>query len=337
MPLILCGIDEAGYGPLLGPLCVAAATFRIDDWSPGDPAPDLWKRMARGVCRSPSDRRRRIAIDDSKKLKLPNSSGTRHPLTYLERAVLAALALRDRRPATDAELLDELGCAAPAGPDALPWYRCEASPIPLAWTAPEIAIAANTLASAAGAGGVTLIDLRCRAVPEHEFNAAVRATGTKAAAGEHVIRAAIANAWHRDAVGLAEPAGPRIVCDRQGGRIAYGAMLSAAVPEADVRTVEESARRSRYELVPARRDAGPRHLSVIFQPEAESDCLAVALASMTAKLVRELYMARFNRFWCARMPELKPTAGYREDARRWLRDAEPVLTPADLETLIRIA
>ena len=45
--------------------------------------------------------------------------------------------------------------------------------------------------------------------------------------------------------------------------------------------------------------------------------LPVALASMTAKYLRELAMAAFNSFWQQQVPGLKPTAGYPQDARRF--------------------
>ena len=70
-------------------------------------------------------------------------------------------------------------------------------------------------------------------------------------------------------------------------------------------------------------------------PEAERQHLPVALASMTAKYVRELFMLRFNRFFSRAVPELRPTAGYVTDARRFLSDVQPVierlrLTPSRL-------
>ena len=38
---------------------------------------------------------------------------------------------------------------------------------------------------------------------------------------------------------------------------------------------------------------------------------------MTAKYLRETAMRPFNEFWCARVPGLKPTAGYPVDAKRF--------------------
>jgi hypothetical protein len=41
---------------------------------------------------------------------------------------------------------------------------------------------------------------------------------------------------------------------------------------------------------------------------------------MVSKYVRELFLRRFNRYWQAQQPGLRPTAGYVQDARRFLRD-----------------
>jgi hypothetical protein len=41
-------------------------------------------------------------------------------------------------------------------------------------------------------------------------------------------------------------------------------------------------------------------------------------------------MIRFNRFFQGHMPELRPTAGYVTDARRYLRDIEPLIQSFNL-------
>jgi hypothetical protein len=38
---------------------------------------------------------------------------------------------------------------------------------------------------------------------------------------------------------------------------------------------------------------------------------------MTAKYHRELAMRAFNAFWTARLPDLRPTAGYPKDSHRF--------------------
>lgn len=382
MGLIYCGIDEAGYGPMLGPLCVGFSAFRLETWDPQAGAPDLWKLLRQGVCRDGADKRRRIAIADSKKLKLSNQHKTKHPLTHLERGVLAFAGLLDRVPrlsepcgdgtdspddrhgrhgrGTPGQGLDsDAGLFAALGVKLEPhgWYGGEPTPLPQGCTADQIAIARNKVALACDGAGVEPLALACIAVGEREFNEVVRTGGSKGhVTGQTFVRylRRALERWGRGSDDL------RIVCDRHGGRTSYRTMIEAAVrgPGYEIETLEESERCSRYAISacgadrPPARPPGsvqadsPRHndppaaspsIVLHFLPEAEDSHLPVALASMTAKLVRELAMARFNRYWCLRMPELKPTAGYTLDARRWLRDAEGILREEDREALVRMA
>lgn len=331
MALILAGIDEAGYGPLLGPLCVGAAVFRIDHWDQSEGAPDLWAMLSEGVCRKPSDKRRRVAVEDSKKLKLANSSTTHHPLTHLERGVLAFLAAAGARPSTDLELFDVLT----AGREPHPWYSGGGRPVPVAHDPAQIGIAANEVARAMHAAGIELAALRCRAIGERMFNDVVDQTGTKAAATELAIGSFLRGIWEKWGGEEDNPeGGPRVVCDRQGGRTNYAPVLARLVPGAEVAVLDESARCCRYRL-----SGDGKTMTVLFMTEAEGEYLPVALASMAAKYTRELMMARFNAYWCGLCPELKPTAGYTQDARRWLRDAvrAGVLGGEDRRTMVRRA
>ena len=43
---------------------------------------------------------------------------------------------------------------------------------------------------------------------------------------------------------------------------------------------------------------------------------------MISKYTRELFMRGFNLFWRRAQPDVKPTAGYVQDARRFLRDTQ---------------
>ena len=51
MALIIAGIDEAGYGPTLGPLCVGMSAFAMPDPQIPSPTPDLWKLLDAAICR----------------------------------------------------------------------------------------------------------------------------------------------------------------------------------------------------------------------------------------------------------------------------------------------
>ena len=54
----------------------------------------------------------------------------------------------------------------------------------------------------------------------------------------------------------------------------------------------------------------------------------VALASVLAKTVRELFMESLNTWFAEQVPGVRPTAGYPQDARRFLEDVASVLDRA---------
>ncbi len=347
MPLVIVGIDEAGYGPLLGPLVVARSSFRVRDWEPSKPAPDLWKLLKAATCRKASDKARRIPFDDSKKLKRPNDSG--EPLAHLLRGVLAMLALGEsgRRPVNDLEFFEALGVVV----EPQVWYEGEPLPLPGYDTDSRCAgvgIDANALASAMHEAGIELLDIRAIAIGERTFNHIVKCEGNKSATTAMAIGQHVRYAWERWG-GEAVEGGPRIVCDRQGGRADYTGPIREWLPDAaaaidsgsgTLQTVEQSETRSRYRVASPGAGA-PRQATLSFEVDSESAHLPIALASMTAKLTRELLMARFNRYWSERAAaagiELKPTAGYYTDAKRWLGDAKTVFTADERRTMVRIA
>ena len=90
--------------------------------------------------------------------------------------------------------------------------------------------------------------------------------------------------------------------------------------------LEETPARSAY-LVPAGDRPPMQACRIEFCVGGESRA-PVALASMAAKYIRELSMHAFNAFWAARMPGLRPTAGYPTDAQRWRGDAAAAIQQA---------
>lgn len=346
MPLTIIGIDEAGYGPLLGPLCVGMAAVRLNDWHEGQGAPDLWEHLSGGVCAKPGDRRGRVAIADSKRLKLPTDA-SRHPLIHLERGVLSALLAKagEVHMNSDQALLQTLGARVPDHP----WYGGAPAPCPVGQSAESIRIAGNTLARALREGGASIADLRCEVICEHELNEIAARTGSKASATAEAIGRHLRRVWANHEGGGREATGdggeqavvPRVVIDRQGGRTQYGEWLAGLLPESigagDVVVLDEAPSHSRYDVLDA---SGARRLTVHMQVEAEQACLCVALASMVAKLVRETLMARLNRYWLERarahgLGEIKPTAGYRQDGWRWLHDMNGVIPAAERRVMVR--
>jgi len=68
----LIGIDEAGYGPNLGPLVMTAAPIAIPD----DQMPvDLWQRLHKAVRRHTDD-------DDGRLLVADSNRSTRRPVAW---------------------------------------------------------------------------------------------------------------------------------------------------------------------------------------------------------------------------------------------------------------
>ncbi len=321
--LVYAGIDEAGYGPMFGPLCVAGTTFILEDHDPAVGAPNLWRLLNRAVCRSPRDKRNRIAIDDSKKLKGANDSA-RHPLRHLERGVMAFSQAAEQHAQTDDEVYQQFGITTPEAQ----WYA-GSSAVPVAHDPAPLRIAAARLRRAMESANVVCSSLRCIVIDAGEFNEQIDIMGTKAGVNLRHVMCLIDGVWRTHGEHH-----PRIIVDRQGGRTHYLRDLQLTFPEAEIRITAETDECSRYRL---HGEAGDLTLS--FMTEAERKHLPVALASMIAKYVRELLMARLNRFFCSHLPELKPTAGYVQDGRRYLAEITPVIEELGLarSSLIRKA
>lgn len=326
--LLYAGIDEAGYGPMLGPLCIGCVVLRIDDHDPAEGAPDLWTLLGDAICRSRRDAGRLLAIDDSKRLK-GTRGGRQHPLRHLERGVLAFASALPRDddtdpPVDDTALLDLLGADLPGAP----WYAAPVA-LPVGEDAGAQRITAARLRRVLAASGVTVESLHCVLIDAPLFNERVRTTGNKATVNFGAVLQHIDRVWQCHA-----GSEPRVIVDRQGGRVRYRQDLQFAFPGAALQVLAESPTLSRYRLSSPDR-ATP--LTISFQPQAETYHLPVALASMIAKYVRELMMLRMNHFFGERLPELRPTAGYVQDARRYLVDIAPVIAAEqiDSEQLIR--
>jgi len=151
--------------------------------------------------------------------------------------------------------------------------------------------------------------MQSRAVFEAAFNELVEEHGSKGTALSHqtlVLAAQLVD-------GL--PPGPvSLICDKHGGRNRYAPLLAAHFPEWLIEVRGEGRRRSSYRFGPAE-----RRVDVCFRAEGES-CLPAALASMASKYLRELAMRALNDYWRGRVPNLHPTAGYPQDAKRFRAD-----------------
>jgi hypothetical protein len=335
--LILAGIDEAGYGPTLGPLVVSLAAFRTEDRGAPD-LHDLWTRLGEAtVLRAPpapkkGERARRAAADprlvvcDSKKL-YQGGKGLRR----MEETVLAFLSLsrEDPCPAGGTTLrallplfgLDEAALAA------YPWYagRCD-RPVPTFTFRTWLEKIRGRLERALAAAGVEPLHLRPRAVHPREFNGGVRAAGNKHLFEWGIVAEHLRFLWDRYAA-----EGIHVVCDRLSGRDFYGPPLADLFPEARVTAPLETEERSTYRVT-----RGARRMEVTFLVEGDDKAFPVALASCAAKYVRELFMRPLNDFFAEQVPGLRATAGYHGDARRFLEEIGPAWRKLALDDAILV-
>jgi hypothetical protein len=110
-----------------------------------------------------------------------------------------------------------------------------------------------------------------------------------------------------------------------GGRNFYAGMLQEAFPNGWIVPERESAVESRYRI-----EMLDRPVTVVFRPRADGDSVAVALASMLCKYLREVCMRQFNRFWAKHVPGIVPTAGYPVDAKRFFDQIKPAMAKLGL-------
>ncbi len=314
--MIVAGIDEAGYGPLLGPLVVSAAAFSVPGALPEEleGVPCLWRELRGAVAKKNAGSKGRLLIADSKVVH-NLAEGNR----LLERGVLGFLRARDGGilAGTLQDLLEGLGCTDHELEGRSGWYDTSAVKLPWLADGADLAIAGNVLAGAMGRASVRMEALRTRVFPEHVFNRMVSGTNNKASALVSITLSHL-DYLQRNFADMQKWGGLLVVIDKQGGRDHYTNLLLRSFPEATLRVMKESAEESVYVMT----EGSVRRTVVWFREKSESVSMATALASMLCKYVRELCMHAFNTWWGGRIEGLRPTAGYYQDGLRWLADVD---------------
>ena len=303
--VILVGIDEAGYGPVVGPLVISATAFEV----PRELVErSLWTILRSSVTRSLTARGSRLAILDSKKLHRPQEG-----IGRIERTALATVGAWGGLPPTLRALL---GMVAPQTLEHVgeyPWY-CDADPaLPMAADENRIRISSNLLQKNAEAQGVRPAGFWSEVLLEGHFNRLVGSTNNKAVVLLGLtlrLMQGIADAYPGREL--------RFLIDKQGARDQYAPKLLAAFEQRSLKVVAEGHEYSEYELV----DSQTRW-QVSFAMEGEDRHLPTALASILSKYLREAMMSCVNHYWRGHVPDLAPTAGYYGDGQRFIRAIEP--------------
>ncbi|MBL7218795.1 MAG: hypothetical protein ISS69_01655 [Phycisphaerae bacterium] len=310
---IVAGIDEAGLGPVLGPLVMCASVFEVPDALSDQP---LWEALAPAVARKAGRKSAALVIGDSKKLfnrKSPKA------LRHLERAVLSTLAANEQHPETLSDLLTII--TAGAGTEKYPWYRPAEVTLPRVLGPTDVSLSGNALAVAMRKAGIRMRGIRAECVFVGEFNRIIRATRNKSTTALGITFRLVQYLWTRLKSGSMH-----IQIDRQGGRMRYLSSLERAFEGCSFKILRETPDCSAYEMSDARRTA-----RITFSVGAEAAHLPVALASMAAKYLRELFMEMFNKFWSAHIEGLTPTAGYYTDGRRFYGEIQEAMGRLSVE------
>ncbi len=303
---LVIGTDEAGYGPNLGPLVVAASVYRV-----AAEIHDAEVVLSRSIA---------AALAAVARPALSGPLWADSKLVYragagfgaLERGVLAGLVVASGAVPTNwQQLAAALGIAQS---DSIAPETLVLDSLSLPRTAQSqdchtvAAIVRDTLASE----GVSLLRMACRTIQPQAFNLLL-ATGLNKS--DILSRTTLELAA---ALRTFAPTEPVLVwCDRHGGRKSYAALVARSFDTPLIQPLEETATRSVYAL--------PGSTGRIEFCVAGESRVPVALASMTAKYLREISMWAFNAFWSSHVPGLRPTAGYPLDAKRWRRDAQDTI------------
>jgi hypothetical protein len=297
------GIDEAGYGPNLGPLVMTAVVLEGPDHRP----PDVWGDLPLTVDRAwgASDR---LWIDDSKQVYKGGKGRDR-----LDAGLLATLAATGRDlPKSLGGLFQTVGAGTLEDVELSRWINSGDPKFPPigSRTLCEWTLARRPLEG----GAWRVVDVRSEVVGPRRFNDGLNATGSKAL----VHFSAFARLLKHLRATTPIDQNLAIRGDKHGGRHFYGDLLQAAFPDDQLVRGPEGPDLSRYDLIAT----NGQRLTLSLAPRADADDGAVALASIVSKALREQWMDAFNGYWKARITGLKPTAGYPVDAARFRQAIE---------------
>ncbi|HSG72505.1 MAG TPA: hypothetical protein VLA12_18985 [Planctomycetaceae bacterium] len=291
------GVDEAGYGPNLGPLVVTATSWELPDELSAEA---FWKILHPCVSQNSTSDPNRIHVADS---KLVHSSS--RGIANLERSVRVLL---EAMGVLSSEWHELRSCLESTTPELSgePWFDGRSLSLPVL-EHDSLETLSGSLSDALQAAGVRSNGTRTCVLTTRDFNRRVADHGSKGVVLSRISLELVASLWSPDVKTL-------VICDKHGGRNRYDDFLQEICAGEFIFRIEEGRARSVYRTGQA---------EFRFQTKAEQ-FFPVAVASMISKYLRETAMELFNRYWTEQIPGLRPTKGYPEDALRFRRDVEMI-------------
>ncbi|MDR1382291.1 MAG: hypothetical protein LBJ67_00375 [Planctomycetaceae bacterium] len=303
------GTDEAGYGPNLGPLVVGCTAWEVF-YDKIDILFELENRLSNIIASTPVELKncnKILVIGDSKKLC---QSGNIH--TLLE-TLIPVFQIINKPVTSWQELLKAI-----ADKDVneilnskSQFFICEDH---LLLNNPAFEKNVEKIKKMFLQAEIILKNIAARVISPKIFNELLESLGNKSTLLTHVTMTLILSVLE-----MLSESRVTILCDKHGGRNRYVDVLYHFFPDCSViEIVTEGTPLSVYRFQHLN-----KNIEFRFQSKADSH-IPAALASMTAKLLRELAMQQFNLFWKKFLPNLKPTAGYPVDAIRFFAQIEQI-------------
>lgn len=333
---IVIGVDEAGYGPSMGPLVIAATAWWIPNALAADDLAEIFSDCFQPKPSLPHGDF--ISLGDSKKILVGKYGWP--SLSLAAQWLLRESVQKESIDSSLRKLLQEDWTRL----QEVPWYQTltngphmpthryladveddksgpKARESLLAVIAPRISKRLNGV-------GVKLLDVQARCIDEPEFNRLVLTAGNKSTVlSDLSLSLAKSIALRVEGVTTiprehAEPVPVQPRCiemffDKHGGRNRYQAMLMNAFDgvwvEAECEGPKISAYRARW---------CDYQVRYSFRVGGDS-LLPSGAASVIAKWVRECAMASLNAYWERESrQQIRPTAGYYVDALRFAEEID---------------
>ncbi len=295
------GMDEAGYGPNLGPLVLTATRWSTPD---AGVETDFYASLNAAVHQKSHLKQTRLHIADSKEV----NTG-KHGFVSLETSALAILQNLNVPCQTFQQLWEGL-CSQPY-PHENPWFQDADLKLPVVANANTLSQLSRQLASACKDSGISPTSVRSQIITARHFNSLIEQDGSKGIMLSRLAFRLLREVWNPE-----ETASVLFIGDKHGGRNRYDELLSEVLEGNMVYRLEEGRSQSCYRV---------RNAELRFQTKGEQH-FPVAVASIVSKYVRELSMNLFNRYWQQHCPNVKQTLGYPQDAVRFRSEVDSIRT-----------